>query len=79
MTCSGAYIGRVLIVGAMFSTFYFLSQYLQNVLHFTAFEAGMSYIPLTGTFFATVYVVARLVRAASAAKPSWSPPSWWHS
>jgi len=46
VTRSGAHIGRILIVGAMFSTFYFLSQYLQNVLHFTAVEAGMSYIPL---------------------------------
>jgi len=62
VTRSGAYLGRILIVGAMFSTFYFLSQYLQNVLHFSALEAGLSYIPLTGMFFAMVYVVAPLVR-----------------
>ncbi|MBF4571818.1 MFS transporter [Herbiconiux sp. VKM Ac-1786] len=62
LTRSGAYLGRVLIVGAMFSTFYFLSQYLQNVLHFSALEAGLSYIPLTGMFFATVYVVGPLTR-----------------
>ncbi|OII09181.1 MFS transporter [Curtobacterium sp. MCBA15_008] len=61
-TRSGAYIARILIVGAMFSTFYFLSQYLQNVLGFTALAAGLSYIPLTGMFFATVYVVRPLTR-----------------
>ena len=37
--------------------FYFLSQYLQNVLEFDAFTAGMSYIPLTLMFFAMVYVI----------------------
>lgn len=61
-TRSGAYIVRILIVGAMFSTFYFLSQYLQDVLHFSALLAGLSFIPLTGMFFATVYVVRPLVR-----------------
>ncbi|WP_158866053.1 MFS transporter [Leifsonia sp. AG29] len=61
-TRSGAYIARILIVGAMFSTFYFLSQYLQEVLHFSALLAGLSFIPLTGMFFATVYIVRPLVR-----------------
>ena len=59
-TRSGAYVIRILIVGAMFSTFYFLSQYLQNVLGFSAFTAGMSYIPLTFLFFAMVYAVRPL-------------------
>jgi EmrB/QacA subfamily drug resistance transporter len=59
---SGAYIGRILIVGSMFSTFFFLSQYLQNVLHFSPLLAGLSYIPLTGMFFAMVYVAGPLAR-----------------
>ncbi|WP_284985297.1 MFS transporter [Arthrobacter sp. fls2-241-R2A-172] len=60
MTRSGAYIIRILIVGAMFSTFYFLSQYLQNVLGFSAFAAGIAYIPLTLLFFLMVYVIKPL-------------------
>lgn len=59
---SGAYAGRILIVGAMFSLFYFLSQYLQGVLHFTPLETGASFIPLTGLFFAMVYVVPSLTK-----------------
>lgn len=59
-TRSGAYLIRILIVGAMFSTFYFLSQYLQNILGFSALIAGMSYIPLTLMFFAMVYVIRPL-------------------
>ncbi|AOX67548.1 MFS transporter [Curtobacterium sp. BH-2-1-1] len=62
VTRSGAYIARLLVVGAGFSLFYFLSQYLQNVLGFSALLAGLSYIPLTGMFFATVYGVAPLTR-----------------
>jgi EmrB/QacA subfamily drug resistance transporter len=60
VTRSGAYIIRIVIVGAMFSTFYFLSQYLQNVLGFSAFEAGIAYIPLTLLFFLMVYVIEPL-------------------
>lgn len=54
---SGAYVGRILIVGAMFSTFYFLSQYLQNVLGLSPLATGFVYVPMTGMFFAMVYVV----------------------
>lgn len=59
-TRSGAYVIRLLIVGAMFSTFYFLSQYLQNVLGFSAFMAGLAYIPLTFLFFVMVYALRPL-------------------
>lgn len=58
---SSAYAGRVLIVGATFSTFYFLSQYLQGVLGLTALQTGFAYVPITGMFFAMVYVVRPLV------------------
>jgi MFS family permease len=46
----------------MFSLFYFLSQYLQNVLGFTPLATGTAFIPLTGLFFAMVYVVPVLAR-----------------
>lgn len=65
VTRSGAYVLRMLIVGAMFSTFYFLSQFLQNVLGFSAFAAGLSYVPLTLMFFAMVYVIRPLVARIS--------------
>lgn len=67
-TRSGAYVIRLLIVGAMFSTFYFLSQYLQNVLGFSAFMAGLAYIPLTFLFFVMVYALRPL--SALISKPA---------
>lgn len=54
---TGAYVGRILIVGAMFSTFYFLSQYLQTVRGYSPLATGFAYIPITAMFFAMVYVV----------------------
>ncbi|MFP3461142.1 MFS transporter [Arthrobacter globiformis] len=54
---TGAYLGRILIVGAMFSTFYFLSQYLQTVRGYSPLVTGFAYIPITAMFFAMVYVV----------------------
>jgi EmrB/QacA subfamily drug resistance transporter len=54
---TGAYLGRILIVGAMFSTFYFLSQYLQTVRGYSPLMTGFAYIPITAMFFAMVYVV----------------------
>ena len=58
---SGAYAGRLLIVGGNFAVFYFLSQYLQDVLHLSALETGFAYVPVTGMFFAMVYVVRPLL------------------
>lgn len=57
---TGAYLGRILIVGAMFSTFYYLSQYLQNVRGLSPLTTGLAYIPITAMFFAMVYVVRYL-------------------
>jgi EmrB/QacA subfamily drug resistance transporter len=62
---SGAYVGRILIVGAMFSTFYFLSQYLQNVGGLSPLATGFAYIPITAMFFAMVYVVRWLAPRVS--------------
>jgi EmrB/QacA subfamily drug resistance transporter len=58
---SGAYAGRVLIVGGNFAVFYFLSQYLQEVLHLSPLATGFAYVPVTGMFFAMVYVVRPLL------------------
>ena len=62
---TGAYLGRILAVGAMFSTFFFLSQYLQNVRGFSPLATGLAYIPLTAMFFLMVYVVRYAGRGVS--------------
>lgn len=58
---SGAYLGRFLIVCGNFSLFFFIPQYLQNVLGFSAFEAGLAFLPFTCAQFGMMYLIQGLV------------------
>jgi EmrB/QacA subfamily drug resistance transporter len=49
---SGAYGARVLVTGAMFSTFFFLTQFMQGVGGYSALEAGLAFLPMTAVMFA---------------------------
>jgi len=55
-----ALIGRLLLVAGMFSAFFFLTQYFQAVLGFSAVEAGFAFLPMTALMFAMSRVVPRL-------------------
>jgi EmrB/QacA subfamily drug resistance transporter len=57
---SGAYAARILVVGAMFSMFFFLTQYLQGVAHYNPLQAGIAFLPMTAVMFSMVQVVPRL-------------------
>jgi EmrB/QacA subfamily drug resistance transporter len=57
---AGAYIARMLVVGAMFSMFFFLSQYLQGVRGFSPLQAGIAFLPMTAVMFSMVRLVPRL-------------------
>jgi EmrB/QacA subfamily drug resistance transporter len=56
----GAYVARILVVGAMFSMFFFLTQFLQNARDFTALAAGIAFLPMTLVMFTMVRLVPRL-------------------
>jgi predicted MFS family arabinose efflux permease len=57
----GAYVARLLVVGGMFSTFFFLTQFLQGVRGFSPLEAGLAFLPMTAVMFTMGRVVPRLV------------------
>jgi EmrB/QacA subfamily drug resistance transporter len=57
---TGAYLARMLLVGGMFSMFFFLSQYLQGVRGFSPLEAGIAFLPMTAVMFSMVRLVPRL-------------------
>jgi EmrB/QacA subfamily drug resistance transporter len=59
---SGAYVARILVVGAMFSMFFFLTQYLQGVAGYNPLQAGIAFLPMTAVMFSMVQVVPRLAR-----------------
>ncbi|WP_051222520.1 MFS transporter [Conexibacter woesei] len=59
---SGAYVARILVVGAMFSMFFFLTQYLQGVAGYSPLKAGIAFLPMTLVMFSMVQVVPRIMR-----------------
>lgn len=58
----GAYLGRMLFLGAMVGFFFFSTQMLQGVLGFSAAQAGMGFLPMTVTTFLTSMMVPRLTQ-----------------
>jgi EmrB/QacA subfamily drug resistance transporter len=57
---SGAYLARMLVVGGMFSMFFFLTQFLQGVLGYNPLQAGLAFLPMTAVMFSMVQVVPRV-------------------
>ena len=59
---SGAYIARMLFLGAMVSFFFFTTQFMQGVLGFSPLEAGIGFLPMTIPTFAASVAVPWLTR-----------------
>jgi EmrB/QacA subfamily drug resistance transporter len=57
----GAYATRLLMVGAMFGMFFYLTQFLQGAEGYSAFKAGLAFLPVSLTIFAMVKVVPKLL------------------
>ncbi len=58
---SGSYITRLLLVAGMFGMFYFLTQFVQNILGFSPLRAGISFLPMTFALFAVSRLSPRLL------------------
>lgn len=59
---SGAYLARMLFLGGMVSFFYFTTQFLQRVLGYTPFEAGLAFLPMSLMTFVAAILVPGLTR-----------------
>lgn len=59
---AGAYLVRMLYLGAMMGFFSFTTQYLQVVLGFTPLQAGLAFLPMSAVNFAVALYVNRLIR-----------------
>ena len=64
---SGAYLTRLLLVAGNFSTFFFLTQYLQGALGFSALQAGLAFLPMTIAMFAAIRIVPRITERVGSA------------
>ena len=60
-TITGINVSAVLIAAALFSMFFFISLYMQQVLGFSALEAGLAYLPLAVGIIVTAGATAGLV------------------
>jgi EmrB/QacA subfamily drug resistance transporter len=48
-----SYVVRLLLVGASFSMFFFLTQYFQEVANYSPIKAGLAFVPATAAIFAS--------------------------
>jgi EmrB/QacA subfamily drug resistance transporter len=60
-TLTGANVVGVLTGASLFSMFFFISLYMQQVLDYSAIKAGLSYLPLALTIILTAAVASQLV------------------
>jgi predicted MFS family arabinose efflux permease len=58
---NGAYMLSLVIGVAVFGVFFFLTQFVQNILGFSPLVAGVAFLPLTAAIIITAQIVARLV------------------
>jgi EmrB/QacA subfamily drug resistance transporter len=60
-TLTGANVVGVLTGASLFSMFFFISLYMQNVLGYSAIKAGLSYLPLAVTIIISAGIASTLV------------------
>lgn len=56
---SASYVARLLLVGGLFGMFFFLTQFLQDVLHYSPVRSGLAFLPLTVALFVASQLSAR--------------------
>lgn len=66
---AGAYLARMLYLGAMIGFFFYTTQYLQGVLGFSAFQAGAAFLPMTAVNFAVAMTIQKLTARLGQAVP----------
>ncbi|WP_211364171.1 MFS transporter [Propionivibrio limicola] len=58
----GAYVARVLFLGGMLGFWFFTTQFMQSVLGFSPFQAGLAFLPTTLPNFVAAMAVPKLTR-----------------
>jgi len=56
-----SYVTRLFLVAGMYGVFFFLTQFLQDVLGYSPVRAGLAFLPLTVALFAASQVSARVL------------------
>jgi EmrB/QacA subfamily drug resistance transporter len=59
---SGSYAARLMLTGGMFGMFFFVTQFLQDVLGFSPLRTGIAFLPMTLLLFGASRLTPRLMR-----------------
>lgn len=57
-----AYLCRLLLLASMMGMFFFLTQFLQNVLHYSALKTGFAFVPMTVAVFGATQISVRYLQ-----------------
>lgn len=60
-TRTNGYVSRAILNGAVMGYWFFISEYLQQVRHYSPFKVGLAYLPLSLTMFLGAMIVPRLI------------------
>jgi len=66
---AGSYVIMLCLAAAMFATFFFMTQFVQNVLGYSPLKAGVAFLPMTIGIGGTANVVSRLVGKIGPRRP----------
>jgi EmrB/QacA subfamily drug resistance transporter len=66
---ASAYLARLFMVAGMFGMFFFLSQFLQNVLHYGPIHTGLAFLPITILLFASSQASSKVLVERFGGKP----------
>lgn len=58
---SSAHVGRLVMVAGFMGMMFFLTQYMQEVLHYGPLETGLAYLPMTAATFTSSQLTARVL------------------
>ncbi|MDQ1727342.1 MAG: hypothetical protein QOK14_1387 [Frankiaceae bacterium] len=64
-----SYLARLGLVGGMFGMFFFLTQFLTDVLGYSGLATGLAFLPLSAAVFTTSQLTARFILPRIGAKP----------
>ena len=62
----GAYVVMLITGAAVFAMFYFLTQFVQNVIGFSPLKAGFAFLPVSATIVVVAQIASRLVARVEA-------------
>ncbi len=66
---SASYVARLFLTAGMFGMFFFLTQFLQDVLHYSPIKTGLAFLPFTVALFSMSQLSARGLVRRFGAKP----------